>query len=89
MEEGEFLLRHPDARAGHEYTEEKIGLNVSQDMHGGGDYRLVQDFLRLVRGEEPSLSTTVLEDSIYGHLIGFAADEAMLENRVVTIEDIG
>jgi predicted dehydrogenase len=89
VEDGAFVLRYPDARAGHEYTEETVDLNVSMDMHGGGDYRLVADFLRVVRGEEPSLSTTDVTDSVYGHLIGFAADEAMLENRAVGIEDVG
>jgi predicted dehydrogenase len=89
VEDGTFVLRYPDARAGHEYTEETIGVSVSMDGHGGGDFRLVEDFLRVVRGEEPSLSTTSVEDSVYGHLIGFAAADAMQENRVVTIEDIG
>jgi len=89
MEEGKYFIRYPDARPGHEYSEAVVDLNVSMDMHGGGDLRLVGDFLALVRGEQPSLSTTQLEDSVYGHLIGFAADEAMEGNRVAMIEDIG
>jgi predicted dehydrogenase len=88
MEDGTLVLRYPDARAGHEFTEEPIDLTVSGDGHGGGDMRLVEDFLRVVRGETPSLSTTTLNDSIYGHLIGFAADVAMEEKRVVEIEDL-
>jgi predicted dehydrogenase len=89
IEDGTFVVRYPDARTGREYTEETVDLKVSMDMHGGGDMRLVEDFLRVVRGEEPSLSTTDVLDSVYGHLIGFAADEAMLHNRVVPIEDPG
>ncbi|MEN6303643.1 MAG: Gfo/Idh/MocA family oxidoreductase [Armatimonadia bacterium] len=88
VEDGAFVTRFPDARAGCEYTETPVDLNVSMDMHGGGDMRLVEDFVRVVRGEQPSLSTTQLEDSIYGHLIGFAADVAMEEKRVVEIEDL-
>lgn len=88
MEDGYFVVRHPDPRPGHEYTEEKVELNVSNEMHGGGDFRLVQDFVRVIRGEAPSLSSTTLEDSIYGHLIGFSADRAMRERRVVEIEDL-
>lgn len=53
--------------------------------HGGGDLRLMADFVRLVRGEEPSIATTTLADSINGHLIGFRADQAMVEGRVVEI----
>ena len=85
MEDGWFTVRHPDARAGHEYTEDRIEVNVSRHMHGGGDLRLMRDFLAVARGETASISTTTIADSIYGHLIGYAADEAMLEHRVVEI----
>ncbi len=86
MEEGAFAIRRPDARAGHEYSETPVDLSVSADMHGGGDMRLVEDFLRVVRGEPPSISTTEIADSMNGHLVAFAADRAMLEGRVVAIE---
>ncbi|MBM3475576.1 MAG: Gfo/Idh/MocA family oxidoreductase [Armatimonadetes bacterium] len=89
MEEGRFVIRHNDARESHEYTEEVVDLSVSRDMHGGGDLRLVADFLRVVRGEPASLSTTDLMDSVNGHLIAFAADEAMAEARVVAIAEVG
>ncbi len=88
MEEGRFTIRKPDARPGHEYTEEQIDVNVAGSMHGGGDLRLVGDFLRVLRGEPPSLSTTTIEDSIYGHLIAYAADQSMLEHRVIDIQRI-
>lgn len=89
VEDGTFVVRFPDARAGCEFTETPVDLNVSMDMHGGGDLRLVGDFLQVVRGEQPSLSTTQLEDSVYGHLIGFAADVAMEERRIVEVVDLG
>ncbi len=88
MEDGSFVVRHADARAGHEYSEEAVDVNVSMDMHGGGDMRLVEDFVRVVRGEEPSISSTNILDSIYGHLIAFAADDAMMQGRVVEIEKL-
>ena len=85
MEDGYFVVRHPDPRKGHEYSEEVVKVNVSNDMHGGGDLRLVADFVRVIRGETPSISSTALEASIYGHLIGFCADMSMEEKRVVDI----
>lgn len=88
LNEGEFVLRYPDARKGHEYKEIPVDVNVSGRMHGGGDMRLVRDFVRVVRGEEPSLSTTDIMDSVYSHMIAFAADEAMQNHRVVEIEDL-
>jgi hypothetical protein len=54
--------------------------------HGGGDLRLVADFLRVVRGEPASISTTDIRDSVAGHLIGFCADRAMQERRVVDVQ---
>ncbi len=89
MEDGAFVVRHPDPREGHEYSEEQVDLDVSNNMHGGGDMRLAEDFVRAVRGEERSISSTDVLDSVYGHLIAFAADDAMLERRVVEIEDVG
>ena len=85
MEDGFFFVRRPDARAGHVYHEEKVTVDVSDDMHGGGDLRLVEDFVRVLRGESPSLSTTSLDDSIYGHLIGFTAEKARLERSVLPV----
>jgi hypothetical protein len=39
----------------------------------------------VIRGEAPSISTTSLDDSVAGHLIGFSADRAMLEHRIVDL----
>lgn len=91
LEDSRFVIRHIDPRPGHEYAEEVIDLSLGGDMtgafggHGGGDLRLMADFVQLVRGEQPSISTTTLADSVNGHLIGFRADLAMEEGRVVTI----
>lgn len=85
MEDGFFVVRKPDARAGHEYSEEKVVFAEADDMHGGGDLRLVEDFVRVVRREATSLASTSIEDSIYGHLIGFAADRSMKEGMRQTI----
>ncbi len=88
MEDGSIVVRRPDARKGHEFIEEPVDLNASRDMHGGGDMRLVEDFLRVVRGEPASLSTTDLMDSVNGHMIAFAADLAMNERRTVEISEL-
>ncbi|MEF3313176.1 Gfo/Idh/MocA family oxidoreductase [Paenibacillus sp. GYB004] len=88
MEEGSFKIRHPDRDGASTYQEELVELKVSADMHGGGDMRLVTDFIRTLRGEEPSISSTSLDRSIYGHQIGFSADRARLENRVVEIREL-
>jgi predicted dehydrogenase len=63
--------------------EEVIQLDVVGQMHGGGDQRLVEDFVQVVRGRSTSLGATHIQDSLTGHLIAFAADRAMLDRRVV------
>ena len=91
FEDNQFILRFIDPRPGHEYKDHVIDVGDKGDMHGafsghgGGDMRLVDDFVRVVRGEKPSLSTTNLMDSVAGHLIGFCADIAMEEHRVIAI----
>lgn len=48
-------------------------------------FLLVADFVRVLRGEEPFISSTSLEKSIYGHQIGFAGEQSRLEGRTVPI----
>ena len=92
MDDSVYTIRHIDTRPGCEYEEVVRDLKIEGDMtgafggHGGGDLRLVEDFVNVLQGKEPSISCTSLEDSINGHLVGFAADRAMEENRVVEIE---
>jgi predicted dehydrogenase len=92
LEDSTFTIRHIDPRPGHEYDEEVVDVRVKGDMtgafggHGGGDLRLVEDFLKVVRGEAPSLSTTSIEDSVTGHLLGFCADRSRREGRVIDVE---
>ena len=92
FEDSRFVIRHIDPRPGHEYSEKLVDLTVGGDMHGafgghgGGDMRLMADFVRVIRGEPASISTTQIEDSVAGHLIGFCADRAMEEHRVVDLK---
>jgi len=53
--------------------------------HYGGDYFIMKDLLALLRGDNSSLSTTDINDSIKGHLICYAAEIARKEKRVVDI----
>lgn len=85
MESGRFTIRHPSAVEGTQYQETEIDCGISGDQHGGGDLRLVADFLALIRGEKPSLSTTTLMDSLNSHFIAYAADVSMQESRIINL----
>ncbi len=89
-----FSIHHIDPRPGKEYTTEIVDLGIGGDTqgafggHGGGDERLVEDFVKYVKGNSDSITCTRLDDSVYGHLVGFAADRAMEERKVVEIKKI-
>ena len=89
MEDSMFTVRRINTAPGHEFDSEKISLKDEGDTtgafggHGGGDIRLIDDFVASLEGHAPSISCTTLEDSINGHLIGFLADKAMNEHRIV------
>jgi predicted dehydrogenase len=94
LEDSRFVLRHIDPRPGCEYSEEIIDLNQDGDMtgafggHGGGDEKLIEDFVKIVSGETPSISSTSIEDSVAGHLMGFYAEKARKENKCLEVPGI-
>lgn len=85
FEESKFTILkiNPSPDAHHEECDvEVVDLNVSGDMvgayggHGGGDERLAADFVKFIRGEEPSLACTSIFDSVAGHLGVYRADKS-------------
>ena len=63
---------------------EEIDVNqLSSDFegHGGGDSRMVEEFLDLlITGGQPTIRTTSLARSMESHYIAFAAEESRLNN---------
>lgn len=56
--------------------------------HGGGDVRLVREFIGLVRGELPMSGTlTSIDRSVESHLVALAAEQSRVEGRVITLRD--
>ena len=48
--------------------------------HGGGDRRLMEQFVDLMQGKEPDGTITTLETSVESHLVALAAEKSRLEN---------
>lgn len=73
------------------YTErEEVIADVQEgDGHSGGDSRIAADFVNMVLGRERSLSSTVIEDSINGHLAVYAADESLEQGCVRKVGAVG
>ena len=78
LEENKFTVRiyNPSNCLWDERIEEITNVAVG-DGHCGGDSRLVNDFVNMELGLPRSISSTVIEDSIYGHLLVYAADESL------------
>lgn len=88
IEESTFFVRKFDKTNAH-YYEKRYNVQEeieSGDHHAGGDAGIIRDFVKMIRGEQPSVSCTKIDDSIYGHLCVFKADESMLENREKSIK---
>ncbi len=58
------------------YKAKELSQDFEGGGHGGGDYRLVRDFLQAVYQNDPSLLTSTIEDSMESHYIGFKAEES-------------
>jgi predicted dehydrogenase len=71
------------------YREQVIDTKATggggQGGHGGGDGGLIEDFVRTLRGSQPSPGATRIEDSLTGHIIGFAADESVRTGKVIEL----
>lgn len=64
------------------YTDFRTGESQvwehESDTHGGGDWRLVADFLSAVSAQDPTLLTSTIDASVESHLMGFAAEQSRL-----------
>jgi predicted dehydrogenase len=58
------------------------------DGHGGGDLGLIASFVRMERGEEGAVKSSI-RDAIQSHLICLAAEESRKNHTVVDIHNVG
>lgn len=66
-------------------TRKQTSWNLKTDTHGGGDHRLMKDFVQAVAQQNKALLSSSIETSVESHLMAFGAERSRL-NR--TIEDI-
>ena len=89
-----FTVRTIDTASESGWREEVVDLAIGGDKsgmtgsHGGGDLRLVEDFVRVLQGEQPSISCTNINDSLNGHLAVFQAEKARKTGTVCDAADI-
>lgn len=74
-------MKHYDFRTG-----KTTDWKEQSDGHGGGDWRLVQNWIQAVTQQNPALLTSTIDASIESHIMGFAAEESRLKKKVVDIK---
>ena len=77
-------------------SEEIIDFSAQVDLtkednsiggHYGGDYYIIRDLVRFLNGEPTSSSTTVIADSISGHMVVYCAEKARKTDTVVKVKE--
>lgn len=86
-----FTVRKIDNASSSGWDEKTYDLKQTGDKtgatgsHGGGDLRLVEDFVHVLQGEQPSISCTTLTDSINGHMAVFLAEESRKNGTIAVV----
>lgn len=66
-------------------TRKQTSWNLKTDAHGGGDHRLIKDWIQAVYQQNKDLLSSSIEVSVESHLMAFAAERSRQQR---TIEDI-
>ncbi len=76
--ENKFIkIKTINPEPGKYFDERVIDLsNTPDEGHGGADTALTADFVKFMRGDNPSVSCTAIENSIAGHKVIFLADKS-------------
>jgi predicted dehydrogenase len=67
--------------------QEVIKLEASLQGHGGGDYKIMHDFVRLLQADNNSEALSSANISVQSHLMAFAAEEARVEKKVINMNE--
>jgi predicted dehydrogenase len=63
----------------------KTDWSLTTDHHGGGDWRLVANFIQAVSKQDPGLLTSTIDVSIESHVMCFMAEQSRLQKKVMDI----
>ncbi len=91
MADGKFKISYANPKEECGYTEKEIDVFETGDMagekggHGGGDIRLMADFIAALEGKEKSISCTDIFDSTKSHLIVFKAEESRKTGTIINL----
>lgn len=67
-------------------TGKKTEWAKKTDNHGGGDWRLVADWVKAVAQNDPSLLTSTIDASVESHIMAFKAEQSRLQSKVMEVK---
>jgi predicted dehydrogenase len=62
-----------------------VWKQTKEEQHGGGDWRLVADWIQAVNQQNATLLSSTIDASIESHIMGFAAEKSRKENKVIWV----
>ena len=66
-------------------TRKQTSWKMKTDAHGGGDHRLMKDWVQAVAQQDKSLLSSSIEVSIESHLMAFAAEKSRLNRTIEAV----
>jgi hypothetical protein len=58
---------------------------MKTDAHGGGDHRMVKDWVQAVGQQNPALLSSPIEVSVESHLIAYAAEKSRVQRTIESV----
>ncbi|MEC0173659.1 Gfo/Idh/MocA family oxidoreductase [Paenibacillus favisporus] len=84
MEKNEIEIIHFGSGKVERITFGDMGGHVG---HGGGDMKLMSDFLKLVRADAKAQGLTSADHSVQSHLMAFAAEESRIAGEIIRLKE--
>ncbi len=69
-------------------TVEMVGSDGINGGHGGGDTGLINDIYYYFNNKYEGFSVPTINDSLYSHLLVFAAEKSRLTNKIIDVSDL-
>jgi predicted dehydrogenase len=66
-------------------SHEKTNWSLTTDSHGGGDWRLVANWVQAVDQHNANLLTSSIDVSIESHIICFSAEHSRLDGKIADV----
>lgn len=65
---------------------QKTTWSLKTDFHGGGDHRLVQDWVQAVGHQNAKILSSTIDVSVVSHLMAFAAERSRRNHTIETVK---